>query len=267
MLSIAQAAQTRGDAGLPLPGMWAALAARQAQVKRGQVTFVFGPPGAGKSLLIMNYIARARVPTLAFMLDMDQLSAAARFASILTGDPFARTEKEIDSYLPHLATLEDVQLVFSADDVDSMKLHVEAFEQRYGAYPSLIVLDNIGNVTSSYADEWQLVKAVTLELNSLALKWQCAVIVAHHASDSTSSEPLPRTAMLGRASQYQRLILSVGFNAQSQAYKVAIVKNSGGPSDPAAVDPVTLWADPSRMAIMEADPNWRPWGRSGDGWE
>src|SRR5579863_7802115 len=89
MLSLTQAAARRGAAGQPLPGMYPALKAREAEVCRGQLTLVVGPPSAGKSLFIMNLIARMQVPTLAFMLDIDQLSAAARFGAILTGDKFS----------------------------------------------------------------------------------------------------------------------------------------------------------------------------------
>lgn len=258
MLSLAQAAEKRGSAGIPLPNMWAKLAEREAYINRGQLTLIVGPASAGKSLMSMNYIARAKVPTLAFFLDSDQLTVAARFGAILTKEPFAAVKANIDSYLGALHQVRDVQAVFTGETLDDLRLQVQAYEARYGAYPSLILIDNLGNLTSSMADEWTLLKALTLELDKLAKEWQCAIVATHHTTDLNSCEPAQRTAILGKITQYPRLIFSIGFNPATSEYKVAIVKNSSGPSDPQAAHPVQMWADTARMQLSETDPNWTP---------
>lgn len=258
LLSLAQAAAKRGSTGLPLPGMYGPLAAREAFLNRGQLSLIVGPPSAGKSLLIMNLIVRARVPTLGFFLDTDQLTCAARFGAILTRERFFTVKEDIDSYAGDLSQLRDMQTAFFADDLADIRLQVEAYEQRYGTYPSLIVVDNLGNLTSSMADEWALLKALTLELDKMAREWQCAIVAAHHTTDLQSCEPAQRTAILGKVAQYPRLILSIGFNPSTTEYKVAVVKNSSGPSDPQAANPVVMYADTSRMQLSEANPNWSP---------
>jgi hypothetical protein len=258
LLSIAQAVARRGGAGQPLPGMYAPLRARGVEVCRGQLALVVGPPSAGKSLFVMNLLTRMQVPALAFLLDVDQLSAAARFGSIVTGDKFHVVKSDIDQYADRLRELSDLQVVFHAEDVDDIRLQVKAFEQRFGIPPDVVVLDNAGNLTSALDNEWALLKALTLELDLLAREEQMAVIACAHTTDLESTSPAGRTKILGRVSQYPRLILSVGFDPVSGEYKVAAVKNSSGPSDVSASHPVTLYADPSRMYLGESDPNWTP---------
>jgi hypothetical protein len=238
--------------------MYSPLEARGVQVCRGQLSLIVGPPGAGKSLLAMNYLVRAKVPSLAFLLDIDQLSAAARFGSILTGDKFGHVKANIDSYADTLSSLRDSQVVFHAQDMDDIRLQVDAFEQRYGLGPDLVVVDNLGNLTSAMDNEWALLKALTLELDLLAREMHCAVVAAAHVTDLESTAPAGRTKILGKISQYPRLILSVGYDPVTGEYKVSAVKNSSGPSDVSASHPITMYADPSRMWIGESDPQWSP---------
>jgi hypothetical protein len=240
--------------------MYQLLANRGVQVCKGQLSLIVAPPGAGKSTLAMNYMVRANVPTLAFLLDTDQLSAAARFGSILSGDKFWQVKQDIDSYANVLSGLKDTQVVFYAQDMDDIRLQADAFEQRYGLGPDLIVVDNLGNLTSAMDNEWALLKALTLELDLLAREMNCAVLACAHVTDLETTNPAGRTKILGKISQYPRLILSVGFDPVTGEYKVSAVKNSSGPSDVSASHPVTMYADFSRMLISESDPNWQPSG-------
>lgn len=267
MLSLVQAASKRGNAGAPLPNMYPALAAREANVNRSQVTLVTGPPSAGKSLLMMNLMVRFKVPTLAMFLDSDPLTVSARFGSIITNEYFSKVKTDIDNYAGALERIKDLQVVFHGESLDDITRQGNAFEARYGAYPSLLVIDNLGNLTSSLGDEWAVLKAYTLELDKLAKEWQCAIIASHHMTDITTCEPLQRDKILGKVAHYPRLIYSVGFNPENGAYKVAIVKNSSGKSDPQAIDPVVMYADPSRMYLSETNPNVPAWSPSGAlGW-
>jgi hypothetical protein len=83
------------------------------------------------------------------------------------------------------------------------------------------------------------------------------MLACAHTTDLITTEPARRTAILGKISQYPRVILSIGFNPHSSEYKIAIVKNSEGPSDPGAEHPLTFYADMSRVKI-EQDAWWKP---------
>jgi Ni2+-binding GTPase involved in maturation of urease and hydrogenase len=255
MMSVTRAAARRGDAGQPLPVVYQALAARQANPAKGQLTLVVGPPSAGKSLLIMNLLVAMKLPSLALLLDTDQLTAAARFGAIVTGDDFAEVRANIDRYTPELEQgTGHIQTAFWASDADDITLQMEAYEQRYGLPPDVLVVDNLGNLTSGFENEWATLKALCLALDNLAREQQCAVIAAHHMTDLITAEPLQRDKMLGKVSQYPRLIYSVGFNEVNGDYKVAVVKNSSGPSDPGAKNPVVMHAEPARMRLSENRP-------------
>lgn len=256
MLSLAQALERRGSSGVPLPTVYESLKFAGANICRGQLTLIVGPPAAGKSLLAMNLIAGMKVPSLAFLLDTTELTASARFASILTGEDYGVVKQGIingeEKYRELLLDqLPDVQAVFYAPTPDDIQLQIDAFEQRYGLPPDLVLVDNLGNQASAYDNEWATLKALTLELDQIARREQCAIIAAHHTTDLESAEPAARTKILGKITQYPRLVFSVGFNVDTGEYKVAIVKNSEGKTDVKAEHPVILYADPARMLLTE----------------
>lgn len=221
---------------------------------------IAGPPGAGKTQLAMHLIAKTGVPSLSFILDMNELTASARFASLLTGEDFLGIKQQIidgdESYNKLLGErLPDAQTVFYAPGIDEISLQLDAFEQRYGLPPDLVVVDNLGNISGQYDPEWPVLKALVLELDGMARRDQYAIVACLHMSDSTSDEPLDRTKVLGKPNQFARLMWSVNYNEDTGEYKVAVVKNTEGRSDAKANRPITLWADPARMQLSETSPH------------
>lgn len=259
MLTLAQAFRRRGSAGEPLPDIYQSLAARGARPIKGGLTLVIGPASAGKSLLMFNLLvgyAQHNLPSLAFLLDTNELDGASRFASILTGDPFVAIKERVldgdDYFIRRVMTdLPDLHAVFYAPELSDVEKQLKAFDQRYGAPPDVLVLDNLGNQTSGLDNEYAMLKALTLELDHIAKVEQTAVIAAHHTTDLTDMEPAARDKMLGKLHHYAALILSVNFNPDTREYKVAVVKTREGPSDLAAKHPVVMWADPGRMKLTE----------------
>lgn len=255
MQSLAMAARNRGDSGAQLPTpFYPSLEAAGIRFWRSQLCLVVGPGSSGKSLLISNLIARWGKSTLAFLLDQDQATAAARFAATKLDEPFLDLKKDLDAVrvTDALADLALVQGDFHAQTLDDVTLQLEAYIERYGEPPEIIVIDNLGNMASANEDEWGTLKALTLELDEMARKYEMLVICAHHTTDKeATTEPLPRSAVLGKISQYPRLILSVAYNPFDSVYKLAAVKNSSGPTDPVAANPLAFDCDPGRMQVTE----------------
>jgi hypothetical protein len=252
MLSLAQAARRRGAAGVPLPSVYEQLEQRQIRFYRSQLALVIGPASAGKSLFTSNLVVRMRRPTLALLLDQDRATAASRFVATEINEPFLDIKENLDDYSETLlGPLGHIMSEFRAEDASDIELQVDAYVQRYGEPPEVLLVDNLGNMTSGFQDEWAILKALTLELDKMAQNLEMAVIACHHTTDLITCEPAARDKMLGKISQYPRLILSVGFNSWNNDYKIAAVKNSSGPTDLNATNPVVLTADPARMQVTE----------------
>jgi hypothetical protein len=255
VLSLAQAAKRRGAAGVPLPTVYRALEARTIRIYRSQLTLVIGQGGSGKSLLTANLLAKMKVPSLAILLDQDQLTASARMVATVTGDPFLRIKDHIDDYDHVLwGDLGHIQAAFKAEGMGDIRLQLDAYMQRYGEPPHVLLLDNLGNMASGFEDEWSILRGLTLDLDELAREYEMAVIGCAHTSDWDRYDPPPRKMLLGKTSQYPRLIISVGFNPLTGEYKLAAVKNSSGEADLNAVSPLVFSCDPVTMQVMEQPP-------------
>ena len=254
MQSLAQAARNRGDSGQQLATpFYPSLERNGIRFWRSQLWLVVGPGSAGKSLFISNLVTKWGKPTLAFLLDQDQATAAARFAATQINKPFLDLKKNLEEpYTAEvLGSMGYIQTDYKAECLDDIQLQLDAYIERYGEPPWVIVIDNIGNMSSGFDDEWKVLKALTLELDVMARKYEMLIICAHHTTDAPTTEPLPRSAILGKVSQYARGILSVAYNPYDRVYKVAIVKNSSGPTDAAASNPISFDADPSCMQVTE----------------
>lgn len=255
MQSLGMAARNRGNTGEQLPTpFYGSLELAGIRFWRSQLALVVGPGSAGKSVLIANLVVKWQRPTLAFLLDQDQATAASRFAATEMNEPFLVLKRNLDApeTVDTLGRLGFVQTDFKAESLDDIQRQLDAYIERYGVPPEVVVVDNLGNMTSGYAEEWAALKAMTLDLDIMARKYECLVLCAHHTTDAPSTEPLPRSAILGKISQYPRLIISVAFNSFSCEYKLAAVKNSSGPTDPTASNPLTFNANLQNMQITEA---------------
>lgn len=269
MLNLAQALTKRGAAGKPLPVVYGALHDFGCDICRSCLTLIIGPASAGKSSLAFNLLARWNVPALAFLLDTNELTASCRFLAIITGEPYTHVKAEIEAgrgqqYADLLQqAYPNIQVSFFAPDPAHVEREMMAYEQRYGVPPEVILIDNLGNQSSAYENEFQMLRSLTLELDRLAREAQCAVIACAHTTDLISTEPARRDKLMGKVSQYPRVILSVAFNQYTNEFKVAVVKNTEGPSDPGAERPLTFFADMSRMKIEESkwwkdpEPQWQ----------
>lgn len=258
MLTLSQALDKRGAGGVPLPTAYPSLKHRGAEFCRGQLSLVLGPGSAGKSLILFNLVHRMPgVSVLAFLLDTTRLTFVSRFASLVTGEPYTEIKQKIlegdtsyqelvDEAFPDLHVIDTG--VYTLEDVQR---GVDAFEQRFGLPPDAVIIDNIGNMSTQFENEWQMLKVMSLELNNMGLRDGCAYLVAHHTTDKESDDPAKRSEALGKISQYPRLMLTVQYVTATGEYKVAIVKNSEGVSDTKAEHPVTLYADPARMVVSE----------------
>lgn len=254
MLSLGMAARNRGSSGEQLPTpFYPSLERAGVRFWRSQLCLVVGPGSAGKSLLISNLITRWGRSCLAFLLDQDAATAAARFAATELNEPFLDLKRDLDE--PHvgevLKRMGYIQTDFRAETLDDVQLQLDAYIERYGVPPEVLVIDNLGNMASSLADQWDVLKALTLEADLMARNYEMLVVAAAHTKDAPTTEPMPRSAVLGQLHQYPRLIISVAYNSHDNVYKLAAVKNSSGVTDAMAERPIPFDANPMNMQVTE----------------
>jgi hypothetical protein len=238
--TISKAVLRAGDLGKPLPDIYPVLAGHSVRFRRGGTSMVAGPPGAYKSTLALNMMCKWAMEGLSgiyISADSDQFTVAKRCAGILTGDSVSTVEKTIRSggYSDSLRTLSNVHWEFKGLDVRGIDDRVKAFQQMYGCFPDVIVLDNLMNCVAGPGD-WNGQITMCRDLDEMARSSYSHVMILHHTQEHPPSKgqaailPPPRWEIQGKVAQFPRLILTM--NCAMEHMMVACVKNTNGPQHP-----------------------------------
>jgi replicative DNA helicase len=255
--SLARSIRRADKGGEPLPTVYESFERAGIFLRRGEVTMVAAPPGAGKSSLGLDIAAKIKRPTLYFSADSTELTMATRLGSTLTGRFMFDVEQQIlrdpEWAGQLLREVDHIRWSFdSAPTFDDIGLDVEAFEETWGEPPHLIVIDNLTDVSDDGGDEFSALRSTMKGVKYLARVTNAAVLLLHHTSESVEGNPCPpRRAIHGKVSQMPALILTIGV-AQTGFMPVACVKNRQGPADITGQSAVWLVYDPSVMHM--ADP-------------
>lgn len=208
-----------------------------------------GTPGSFKTALALNEVvswADQGIATQYFSVDSDESTIVQRLSGIVTGYNMDEVENRLqrnptcfdnDLYdrLGDLVTFEYQNMAW-----EKMVYHVKSYEQKYGDFPDLIVIDNLIDLASSvYAfDEMQ---EIIKNADGLAKKTKAHVMILHHAKlaseDKKSNDdradwekygmPPADHEIQGKMTQFPTLVLTLG--AYGMDIKMAAVKNRFGP--------------------------------------
>lgn len=251
---LSQALQAGEQSGSPLPNLWPSLVARGAQIRRGEVTMIAAPSGAGKSMFALSTVLRIGRPTLYLSADTSAHTAAVRLAAMVTGATQESCEQnmQIPGWADDvLAGTTHIRWSFEgAPTLDVIDMELAAYEEVFGRCPEAVVLDNLMD-SSEGDDEWGGIRQTNKELRWLARQTEAAFIVLHHTNESErdSEGAPPRWRIQGRDTRPMAVIFTLGQVNEGTALQVAVVKSRGGLMDPAARDPITFAFDPSRAWI------------------
>ena len=212
--------RVRGSAGEPLPTVWDSLAAHKAHFRRGQLSLVVAGAGTGKSAFTLNYAVRAKVPTMYFSADSDSFTQLTRAISIATGIQMDDSEEMVlaeDLSVDAINALTGLPIRFRYDanpTIDSLERSLESYEELYGDYPSLIVVDNITNVQNDMADSadpFAGLEALLDYLHTMARDTQAHVSGLHHVVGeyADGNKPIPQSGVKGKISRVPELILTL----------------------------------------------------------
>jgi hypothetical protein len=139
----------------------------------------------------------------------------------------------------------------SAPTLADLDQEVEAFEELWGCSPTLIVVDNLMDISNDGGEEFANMRSTIKELKYLARDTNAAVLILHHTKESYMGNPCqPRSALQGMVAQLPALICTVGTNAPGYL-AVAPVKNRYGKADPTGDTAFWLQFNPEFMDVSD----------------
>lgn len=265
MLSLTQSAGVKGSAGEPLPSVWEGLSETGAVFRRGQLALVAAGPGVGKSALVLSYALRSRVSCLYFSADSDAYVQVSRSLAILEGLSMqeageivlAGDSKRVSSVVDGVPIRFDYN---PSPSLESISMQIRSYEELYGGYPELIVVDNALDVVMEGGDidQSQSLDALMAWLHDLARETEACVIVLHHVTGpyNDANQPIPLSGVKGQIGRVPEMILTLhktiyGYD-QPDELNVSVVKNRGFKADPTGSTFATLGFDGYRMRIEDA---------------
>lgn len=257
MRTLARAVGAADIGGEPLPTVFRKFEENKVIIRRSEVSMIAGTPGAGKSTLALAIALRSKVPTLYVSADTNAHTMAMRLLSMITGKTQTDTEAMLTNNVAEARKVinENSGHIFwsfeSAPSLADLDQEVAAFEELWGTSPTLIVVDNLMDISNDGAEEFAGMRSTIKELKYLARDTNAAVLVLHHTKESYTGNPCqPRSSLQGMVAQLPALICTVGTNAPGYI-AVAPVKNRYGKADPSGETAFWLQFNPEVMDISD----------------
>jgi hypothetical protein len=245
-----QSLYIKGSAGDPLPAVFTALEAKGTRLLRGQLCLVCAGPGTGKSAFVLTYALKARVPTLYFSADSDAFTQLSRSLSIMRGWTMDRASRAVrDGDLGDAeAEFRDIPIRFkyeASPNLDQIQDSMAAYEEVYGDYPALVVIDNITNIRLDTGgdddDPFSGLEGLMDYLHDMARQTGACVVGLHHVTGpyNDANKPIPLSGIKGQIGRVPELVLTLHRPPQQygpETLKVSTVKNRAGKADPSGQD-------------------------------
>jgi hypothetical protein len=254
----------KGNAGDPLPQVWQTLETKGTRFLRGQLALICAGPGVGKSAFILSYALKAKVPTLYLSADSDAFTQLSRSLSILTGWPLERTTDMVRAGDLGEAKEEfaDIPIRFNysaSPNLDQIEASVRAYEEVYGDYPSLVVIDNVTNVRTggdNDDDPFSGLESLMDYLHDMARSTAACVVGLHHVTGgyNDADKPIPLSGVKGQIARVPEMVLTLHKMTDDfgpDLLCVSTVKNRGGKADPSGNDYVALAFQGDNMQIKD----------------
>ena len=226
-----------------------------------------GVPGAFKTALALNEVvswADQGIYTQYFSIDSDESTIVQRLDGIVTG----KSMQEVEQWLRSNPRCFDdelnnrlgdrVMFEYQNQSWDSMVYHVASYEQKYGAYPDVIVIDNLIDLAPDiYA--FSDMQAIIKNADSLAKRIGAHVHILHHARlvtadsgrDDPPGAPPPADQIQGRMTQFPTLVMTLG--AAGMNLRLAVVKNRFGWQYPDARTSHPFLVHPNMRVVETAE--------------
>lgn len=266
LYSLLQSSRIRGSAGEALPNPFHALHTAGTDLRRGQLCLCSAGPGTGKSAFVLTWALRAKVPTMYFSADSDAFTQLTRSLSVLrewTLEESAEAVLGKSLDLLHSDDLTELPMRFNysaSPTVDDIESSMHAYEEVYGDYPALVVVDNVTNVSGGAGtddDPFSGLESLMDYLATMARDTEACVVGLHHVTGpyNNGDKPIPLAGIKGQISRVPSLILTLHKGMEDvygvKELRVSTVKNRGGKADPSGEEFVGLKFDGDRMQITD----------------
>lgn len=268
MLTLGQSAAVKGSAGEPLPVVWQNLDELGVTFRRGQLALVAAGPGTGKSAFVLSYALKAGVSCLYFSADSDAYIQLSRSLAIRSNLSMAETEEIARSgdYRKVESIIGSTPIRFSyhpSPTLEHIQNQVLAYEELYGDFPELIVIDNALDVDAGESDELsQNLDTLMAWLHDMARTTEACVITLHHVTGpyNDANKPIPLSGVKGQIGRVPELIITL--HKENDLYggaptlKASPVKNRGQRADPSGETYAELTFDGFNMNITDREFNY-----------
>ena len=255
-------ALARSSAVDPLPEVFPALTARGFRFMRAEVTLLAGMPNAGKSFIALwmaKVWAEAGERVLYCSADSNEMTQLPRLAAMLTGHTTRTVREGIEGggaafYEDALSDV-DIRFDFNSNPtLDDIELTMAAYEETYGEYPSVVIIDNLINVEGVGAEgdnHKQGLMEIQKVFKYLCRTTEAAFIVAHHCKESDGKPGWPprRKAIQLMVNELPEAEVTVAYDPDTKQFGFGLVKCRHIQADPEATDPVWVYADLDRAAF------------------
>jgi hypothetical protein len=216
--------------------------------RRGQLGLIAAGPGTGKSAFTLTYALKSLVPSLYFSADSDAFTQLCRSICILCGWSMEQAANAVlsDGLVDAVNALTGLPIRFNysaSPGLGDIERSVEAYEELYGDYPSLIVVDNITNVRNEMSaaedgDPFGGLEGLMDYLHTMARETQACTLGLHHVTGpyNDANKPIPLSGVKGQIMRVPELGLTIhrrpGDEWTTDRIGVSPVKNRGGKADP-----------------------------------
>lgn len=218
---------------------------------------VAGRSGTQKSGFALWWTCQMNLNTLYLSADMSPFTASARVASMMMNYTTDEVEAQMerggrarDAVLESMANL-NLTFAFGPITWPGVDAEIEAYVELHNAYPEMIVIDNLMDIEGA-ASDYAIQMDAMQNIADLSRATGATILVMHHSSDKSWDartdpwNPPSRDQIKNGMSEKPNLTLSVALNPHSYEYRIAILKQSMGYSDPTAQTFTSLRADPKR---------------------
>jgi hypothetical protein len=247
MKSLARSARrVQEDGGAFLPAVFQPLEQAKIRLRSGTATFVAGPPGANKTGLVLYWVLRLNRPTMYFSADSEAFEIVERSAAAISGDTVEKVRLNPEAYAQQLREAAgNVRFVYEdSPSYEDVELEIAAYAEVYGAFPEIIVIDNLMNLVGEAEGEWVAHRDHARVIHKLTRITKASLIVLAHMSDDRTdpTTPAARSKLMGKVGALPKMILSLAM--KDDELRIAAVKNRWGQADASGQSYVTLYVTP-----------------------